>query len=456
MRRGNPFIYNVPVPPNRFIGRVSEVDQILGQLANPARGSIAISGDPRIGKTSLLHYLCEPRVREAWGLSPTWCHFLYQDCHSIVPFSEAAFWRYMLRELKDHLADDQALSEHVQRLLAQASFDPFDLNDLFDDIAHASRLAVLMLDEFEGIVENLDRHEPRLFYHLRALLNRRERGLALLIATRAPLKQLCAGFRFAGSPFDNAFSAITLPPFSEVEVGELLARYQADFSPAERAFLRQMAGTHPYLIQLAATLVVRARGEQAGAKVPLAQIEADLEQEAEGYLSDMFRYSSEAEQLLLTWLALCSLSQHLPAVQTGLGSPPRAFGRYEQALEHLAKRGLVLKQKDGPMLFSPIFARWILRQVVIVGGRDVLSRWEPLYTNFLPPAQKEALEDLVDKVIRWPVVVRTPELLPKLLTQDEVSWPPNPAKQQVLGRYIIEEGIGGVAWPIFSEPTTPV
>ncbi len=437
------FIYSGPVPPSHFVGRQREVDHILSQLANPARGSSAISGDPLVGKTSLLHYLSEPQVREAWGLSPSRCHFLYRDCHNIVPFSEAAFWRYMLRELKDHLADDQALSEHVQRLLAQASFDPFDLNDLFDDIAHASRLAVLMLDEFEGIVENLDRHEPRLFYHLRALLNRRERGLALLIATRAPLKQLCAGFRFAGSPFDNAFSAITLPPFSEVEVGELLARYQADFSPAERAFLRQMAGTHPYLVQLAASHIVRAHGKQGETEMLLSQIETELERETEGYFSEVFGYSSEAEQMLLTWLALYPLSQHLPADRAKLGSSIRIFGRYEQVLDQLVRRGFVLRQTNGPMLFSPIFAKWILRRVIVARGRDALSRWKPLYVNFLPLAQKQALEDLVDKVIRWPAVIKTPELLAELSTQDEASSPPNPAKQQVFGRYIIEEGIGG-------------
>jgi hypothetical protein len=432
-----------PVPPSHFVGRKREVSFILSQLANPARGSIAISGDPLVGKTSLLHYLCEPKVSEAWGLSPGWCHFIHLDCHSIVPCSETTFWRFTLRALERHLSDDESLSEHVRRLLAQDTPDIFDLGSLFDEIARAGRLAVLMLDEFEGVIEHLDRQSPGILYHLRALLNRPKRGLALLVATREPLKQLCAGFRFAGSPFDNAFSAITLLPFSQAEVKELLDRYQVHLSPTERTFLRQMAGAHPYLVQLTAWLIVRARSGQAEAEIPLAPIEAELEQETEGYFSEMFHYSSEAEQMLLTWLALCPLSQHLPAVQARLGSLTRVFGRYEQVLEHLAKRGLALRETDGPTIFSPIFARWILRRIIIAGGRDVLSRWEPLYANFLSLAQKEALEDLVDTVVRQPAAVKTPELLAQLSTPDEVSWPPNPANQQVLGRYIIEEGIGG-------------
>jgi tetratricopeptide (TPR) repeat protein len=418
------FIYRRPVPPSHFIGREREVAGILSQLANPSRGSSAISGDPRIGKTSLLHYVCEPQVREVWGLSSAWCHCLYLHCHNIIPFSEAAFWRYTLRELQRHLADDRALSNNVQRLLTQAGFDVFDLNGLFDEIARAGRLAVLILDEFEGIVENLDPHEPGLLYRLRALVSRPKRGLALLVSTREPLKQLCAGLRFAGSPFDNAFSdIITLSPFSEAEVDALLVRYQANFSLTERTYLRQVAGTHPYLVQLAGSLIVQARGTHAAAESSLAEIERELEYEAEGYFSAIFSYSSECEQMLLVLLALSPLSQHLPAGQASLGNMSNLFERYGQETDRLTRRGLVLKRPDGLALFSPIFGRWVLRQVVIAGGQDILSRWEPLYANFLSPVQKVGLEDLVDKVIRWPAIVKTPELLGQMPARGEVSLP---------------------------------
>jgi len=65
---------------SHFVGRQREVHEILGRLANPARGSSSISGDSQVGRTSLLHYLCEPHIQEAWGLSSDWCHFLYLDC----------------------------------------------------------------------------------------------------------------------------------------------------------------------------------------------------------------------------------------------------------------------------------------------------------------------------------------------------------------------------------------
>jgi hypothetical protein len=441
------FIHSGPVPPSHFIGRELEADRILSQLVSPGRGSSAISGDPRVGKTSLLHYLCEPRVREGWGLSPSWCHFLYVDCQSIAPYDEAAFWRYVLRELEPHLSDDEALSGPVHWLLEQPGLDVFYLNSLFDKIARACRLVVLILDEFEEIVGNPDQQSQQsleLLFHLRALLNRPERGLALLVATRAPLEKVCAKFRRAGSPFHNSFSAIILHPFTEEEVEELFIRYQTVFSSAERIYLRQIAGTHPYLVQLAASLIVRARGKQVEVEIPRLQIEAKFEQEADGYFSDMFDYSSEPQQMLLTWLALSTLSRHLAARHAKLEDPHRVFRRYDQELAYLVKRGLVLDLTDGPTIFSPIFANWIMRRVIADRGAELLSCWRPYYAEVLPPAQAETLQNLVEAIIKWPVIVKTPELMSQLFAPpEEVSPSPNLSGELVLGRYVIEKPIGG-------------
>ncbi len=437
------FIHSGPVPPSHFVGRKYEADQILSQLANPGRGSSAISGDPRVGKTSLLHYLCDPKVREEWGLSPTWCHFLFLDCQGIAPCSEATLWHHVLRELEPHLSDDEALSELIRRLLKQSDLDVFYLKSLFDELARAGRLAVLILDEFEEIVEGPDQQVSELLSHLRVLLNRPERSLALLTASRAPLEKLCVKFHRAGSPFHNSLSTIALHPFTEVEVEGLFSLYQVVLSSAERTCLRQMAGTHPYLVQLAASLIVGARGRPAEAEISLSQIEPEFEREASGYFSDMFRLSSEPQQMLLIWLALSPLSLYLPAGQTMPQDHLLTFRRYDQELTHLIERGLVVNQPDGLALFSPIFGRWVLRNVVIAGGRDALHCWEPYYTNCLSSAQKETFEDLVDKVVKWPAVVKTPELLAQMLDRAETGEPSTSTAKLVLGRYVVEELIGG-------------
>ncbi len=374
----SPFIDGGPVPPSHFVGRTREVGQILGQLANPARSCSAISGDPRVGKTSLLHYLLRmPHIRGVWGLAPNWCHFVYIDCQNIASFSEAAFWRHILREIEELVKDDEILKVALNNLLQQDNPDTYDLNSFFDKVARAGRLIVLMLDEFEWVIKNLNPKIPGLLNHLRALLNRPERGLALLIATRALLGELCAPFDFGGSPFDNCFANVTLPPFDETDVEELFFQYQVDIAADERLYLSQIAGNHPYLIQLTGLLVTQARGGKVDPEIRQTIIKAELEYKTETYFQDLFSYSSQPEQFLLALLALQPLTQYIPASEAKLNALTRIFGRYDRELNHLKKRGLVLNGSNDPKIFSPSFARWLLRKVLIARSSEMLLQWEP-------------------------------------------------------------------------------
>lgn len=435
MRGRNPFIYNAPVPPAKFIGRYIEVDYILGSLANPARTSITISGDPRVGKTSLLHYLRQPEAQAGWGLSPDWCHFIYLDCHNIIPFQEPKFWRYVLRALTQRFKQNELLSRQVHDLLSQSAPDSYDLSNFFDDVAQAGQLVVLMLDEFEAVIEHLDREAPEFLYHLRALVNRPDRGLALVIATRTPLKQLCADFRFAGSSFDNVFSAVPLFPFSRDEVNELLDQYGVDFSPTERSDLRRLAGNHPYLVQITGSLMLRARSSQVIEESTFSQIEADLERETEAYFGDVLDCCTEQELMLATWLALSQLDRQ---IAIGL---PALLERYDQDLTRLVKRGLVYCLADKYLLFSPIFCRRVLHKNVVAKGQQVLSGWKP-YINFLSPPQKETFKYLVEQIIKRPIIIKKPELLNPPALTTEASAPPGKEVEQTLGRYIVEKMIG--------------
>jgi predicted GTPase len=51
----NPFIYGKPVPPKRFIGRRRAVQTLFSRLEHGE--SVAVVGEPNIGKSSLLRYI---------------------------------------------------------------------------------------------------------------------------------------------------------------------------------------------------------------------------------------------------------------------------------------------------------------------------------------------------------------------------------------------------------------
>jgi hypothetical protein len=247
----NPFIIDTPVPPERFIGREKEVRAILDRLANPAHGSTAVSGEAQVGKTSLLHYISSPDTAKKWGLSPEKCTFIFVDSQTIVPFSPMEFWHYVLKSLAARKAYDP---KYIESLLQGDDVGGFELGELFDHIARDGRLVVLLLDEFEHIVEHVNPDDPQFLKLLRALINRPAYGLALVLASRKPLTELCQNMRFEGSPFYTSFTSLSLGPFSLEEANELIDVYTQGtgitFSERDREFAYETSKErHPYWLQ---------------------------------------------------------------------------------------------------------------------------------------------------------------------------------------------------------------
>ena len=99
----NPFVYGGPVGIEKFVGRSREVSRVFDQLRSHALGSVAIIGERRIGKTSLMHYVSAPDICKRWNLDETRSVFLFQDCGAVAPFTIDNFWRTILKRLRREL-----------------------------------------------------------------------------------------------------------------------------------------------------------------------------------------------------------------------------------------------------------------------------------------------------------------------------------------------------------------
>jgi hypothetical protein len=166
-----------------------------------------------------------------WQLLPDKVHFIFLPCVNIPLtsnrlFDEANFWRYVLRALRRVLSDRlRLLAEEI--LNSENVADTFNLVTFFEEIGTADNLVVLLLDEFEYLIEHCDPANPRPLYTLRGLINQpTPRGLALITASNEKLMSLVGGtLEWTGSPFYNNFAFIELKPFSKSEVNELIDRY---------------------------------------------------------------------------------------------------------------------------------------------------------------------------------------------------------------------------------------
>jgi TIR domain/AAA ATPase domain len=358
--RSNPFVYGGPVDVEHFVGREGEISRLFQQVTSTARGSVAITGERRIGKTSLLHYVSAPDVIRRWVVGQKSAIVLFIDCGAIAPLSITRFWQYVLPRLRRQLASlrpDSRVLTAIDTLLGAPDVRTSDIEFLIEDI-HAEKLIfVLMLDEFEWVVRTDPGSEGvtrELLGGLRALINHSSHALSLIVATRRPLHEVCEDVRFMGSPFYNNFIYLHLRPFSRQEADSLLEQMLKEtavvFSLEDRALIDELAGTHPVLLQAAASCVFDLRGATPHADIDRRLVLDRFMDLTDHHWQDLWRGSSAEEQYALM----------------RMGRDPQdasVLERRPNERRRLLKRGLIIEEGDGVRFFSPMLRHWLRERV---------------------------------------------------------------------------------------------
>ncbi len=394
-RLGNPFICGGPVPPSHFIGREREVQTIYDQITGHALGSIAICGDRRIGKTSLLQYVCHPQVLQEWDIPRDKYLFLFLDSQSISEFTPSRFWRRLLtrllREKKGNLPPAM-----LEGILARREIGHTDFEIVLDEISHRGQVLVLLLDEFEWVIRTDSENEPitRDFLSaLRALMNRTPKALVLVVATCRRLDELCRPIKFIGSPFYNEFLFRRLRPFTRREIDQLLDNALKgtgiEFTTEERDYICSLAGTHPFLIQLAGSTLLEFRMQGLETASNSELIRAEFEESARYHLSQLWENCSREEQMLLTVLALQRLREHGKR-----NAFERILNRHERTLTDLLKRGLIAQVEQTIAVCPTTFESWVIREMRSADEEEFAKR-ETLMFDLLPRDEAEQVTNLM-------------------------------------------------------------
>lgn len=358
-KSATPFIYGGPVSPEKFIGRASEIDRVFDQLSSEARGSVAIIGERRIGKTSLMHYVSAPDVIKRWNLDEEESLFIFQDCGAIAPFTITRFWQTILRRLNRTLRrnpPDRSLLQSIQKLLDSPEITALDMEFLLDDLHQAGMLLVLILDEFEWLIRTDPENEATtrdFLAGLRALINHVPRALSLIVSTRQSLDKVCRDVRFMGSPFYNNFVFVHLRPFHPAEAELLFEHMLADtgisFNQAEKDYIFDLAGTHPLLLQTAAALVFEVKVAGAREINDFAPIRLRFLDLIKHQFEDYWKWSQPRERQVLLQLA------------AGEVEAAARLQMWTDERERLAQRGLIIQKEDGAFcLFSSVFWQWLI------------------------------------------------------------------------------------------------
>ena len=369
----NPFVCGRPVSPQKFVGRAYEIDRIFEHLNCHEPGSVAISGESKIGKSSLLHYIVAPDVVEQRKVNEAQSVFIYQDCSLISPFSENNFWQKIIRKLYKKLLHKNGNPNLVKCVLDLQSMNKISSSDIeallefiYDEGINIT--FILILDEFEWCVRTDLKNESytrNFLAGLRALITHESRTLSLVVATREHITDVCKEINLMTSPFENIFASYSLRPFSRDDAERLLKLMLTDneitFTGSEKDLIYGMGGNHPLLLQIAASLVFNFKVRGASKIDDFLPIREQYLRDVKHQFKDFWEGSRPKMQQILVHLAC--------------GKQKDAKNLMEYWVEErdlLIDRGLIIKYSDRYRIFSPIFKEWLSQNLYHLGGEKWL------------------------------------------------------------------------------------
>lgn len=292
----NPFQFGGPVLPENFIGHHWAVDFCQAQLTAPQPVSIAINGERRIGKTSLLHYIQKFGPQEDWGQHI--CLFLDMGIFGGSSLTATTFWKqvlHLLRETLDATSPllDQIIFFHNQTELPTQSFSQI-LKNFYR--GYPNRSLTLLLDEFELIFRNYSPDIQGILTSLRTMALAPGDRITLITATRDPLPEVCRPFmQETGLEFHAHFVPCQLSFFDESEVRyvvqTLLNKVAFEFTEPEFNYIWQLSRQggelgHPFLVQLAAYLIFEHKQRNHG-PIDYLSLEKDFETHLSAYRAEI-------------------------------------------------------------------------------------------------------------------------------------------------------------------------
>jgi hypothetical protein len=303
----SPFIYGRALSPAEFSGRLSELNHVAGRLFTGQ--SIAVIGQPHIGKTSLLEFMSDAHARhrrfeEMFAKN----FFVFLDVLAAQGIRvQSDFWKYVLAPLRN--SEFSIPYENA----AQEGYNNFALEQVFDQLALGGRRLILMLDEFDTLLSHPVLNNPDFYGGLRTLASRSP-GFALVIAARRSLdqlNQLTQQLNPHGSPYFNVFTEIQLGALRPEALSTLLDLGGDHITNVDRAFIGRVSGGHPYLAQAAAAMLWDAHEDGLTGRERYRVAGQNLYRQVRPHFSDTWGFWSNTTRKAVTAVALAEIPRLL-------------------------------------------------------------------------------------------------------------------------------------------------
>lgn len=313
--RANPYVgFGTVVQPPRLAGRHAELDKIVRRVEGAA-GSVALVGEPKVGKSSLAEEVLR-RVRDRDD----------GTIAVIIDLSAAGADADLFEVLREELP--LANCEGRGQSAGRQAYG--DVKRSLELDAAAGRRYLVLLDEFDAVRSYRDANTS--VRRLREIVSRPAKyGLGLVMTSRRRISQI--EFQIPNlSTLVGVCTTVFVGPLDPAGIDEMIGRHWPDgLDVASRGKLDAVAGGHPYLME--ALLFEMADGATAD--------------EAIGAAGELVRWQFGR---LVALLAEDGVLEAARALARGDAVGP------SDELEILLAYGIAARDRDGdPVLWSAAF-----------------------------------------------------------------------------------------------------
>lgn len=396
----NPFTVGQSVPPERFVGRISQIEAAFDQIVS--RGNLAVWGGPGMGKSSLLKLLTSPQIWQLQGHNPSEAVIVLLNCLSIHPFNVSSFWRKVLSLIKNKLDSQSALPSHIDTLLEKGTATTDDLLEVLRKLGEQNKFLVLLVDDYDVALRTNEQYQET---HIEAFLSEcrsiayssdERQYLSMIVTSSRPLNELGPRLTPDKSPWYNHYLFRPLKPFTDKEVEALLMGMP--ITPALRDGIWEIAGGNPALLQNAGYLLYEElRAERVPDPVSFAR---EFQSATVQFFQDAWELSNPIEQTLLMLIALCGLEGKLRDRRYDVSDIDNILSQKEIELNTLIGRGVIKQAVQGDTttysFASSIMEWWVVKKIQNSNETELQER-QKVFLNLM--SSKQAAK--VTTAIRW-------------------------------------------------------
>ena len=361
-----------------FFGRRDAVRRIRRRLAPDSMQSCYITGQKRVGKSSLARAVEAQINNNAYDGE---YHVLYLECGEVRHSTSPATLKELGTRLEAFLTD--SLPRSVQWTPRDYASSLTPLNGLLDLLRRERPDArfVVILDEFDEINEELYRYgelASTFFLNLRTLSSKRNLAFLLVGAERMPYVMASQGDKL------NKFEHESLNSFNlQTESSDYHAMIETPLRGAiklHHAALRaifEWTDGHPYFTKVLCATIYECAVEAKDAEVSTAEVEQAAKRVIETldinafahYWRDGVRGSSEEVEIvslarcrvLVAWARAARAKKMLThdSIQEQLRSNAMSVADVLPVLQDFWRRGILREEERSYWPTVPLFADWL-------------------------------------------------------------------------------------------------